>query len=248
MTVHSVRGKLKIFFGYAAGVGKTYAMLEAAHQRRAAGLDVVAGYIDSHGRPETETLLRDIEVITRRRIEYGGQGLEEMDTDAILSRDPQLVLVDDLAHINVPGSRHIRRYQDVEELLSTGIDVYTTLNIQHLESLNDVVAQITGIVIRETVPDDIFDEADTLEVVDLPPEELIVRLNEGKVLVPNLSRSTAEKFFREGNLTALREMMLRRAAAQSRRSNAGVQTHACYFSPLARLGPAAGLCQFQPAE
>jgi two-component system sensor histidine kinase KdpD len=208
------RGKLKVFLGYAAGVGKTYAMLEAAHQRRQEGIDVVVGYADTHGRVETEMLLRDLEVIPRQRLEYRGTILTEMDLDAVLARHPQLVLVDELAHTNALGSRHAKRYQDVEELLAAGIDVYTTVNIQHLESLNDVVAQITGVTVRETVPDRIMDVADSLELVDLPPEELIRRLREGKVYVPDQAARAIQKFFRPGNLTALREMALRHTAAQ----------------------------------
>jgi two-component system sensor histidine kinase KdpD len=207
-------GKLKIFLGYAAGVGKTYAMLEAAHQRQAEGIDVVVGYAETHGRVETETMLQDLEVIPRRQLEYRGIARAEMDLDAVLARKPQLVLVDELAHTNVPGSRHTKRYQDVEELLAAGIDVYTTVNIQHLESLNDVVAQITGVTVRETVPDRIMDIVDSIELVDLPPEELIRRLREGKVYVPDQAARAIQKFFRPGNLTALREMALRHTAAQ----------------------------------
>lgn len=206
------RGKLKIFFGYAAGVGKTYAMLDAAQQRKAAGVDVVVGYVETHGRPETEALLKGLEIIPRRRVEYRGVILEELDLDAVLARRPQLVLVDELAHTNVPGSRHSKRYQEVLELLSAGIDVYTTLNVQHLESLNDVVAQITGVVVRETVPDSILDEADEIELIDIAPEELQQRLKEGKVYIPDQAARAIQKFFRKGNLTALRELAMRYAA------------------------------------
>lgn len=206
------RGKLKIFFGYAAGVGKTYAMLEAAQQRKAEGVDVVVGYVETHGRKETEALLQGLEIIPRRRVPYRGVILEEMDLDAILARRPELVLVDELAHTNAPGSRHLKRYQDVEELLDVGIHVYTTLNVQHLESLNDVVAQITGVRVRETVPDRIFDQADEIELIDLPPEELLKRLKEGKVYVPEQAERAMRKFFRPGNLMALRELALRRVA------------------------------------
>jgi two-component system sensor histidine kinase KdpD len=208
------RGKLKIFLGYAAGVGKTYAMLEAAHQRQAEGIDVVVGYAETHGRVETEMMLQELEVIPRRQLEYRGTVQAEMDLDAVLARKPRLVLVDELAHTNVPGSRHTKRYQDVGELLSAGIDVYSTVNIQHLESLNDVVAQITGVTVRETVPDRIMDIVDNIELVDLPPEELIRRLREGKVYVPDQAARAIQKFFRPGNLTALREMALRHTAAQ----------------------------------
>jgi two-component system sensor histidine kinase KdpD len=206
------RGKLKIFLGYAAGVGKTYAMLEAAHQRLAEGVDVVVAYVETHGRAETELLLQGLEMVPRRQIEYRGMVLAEMDGDALLARRPQLALVDELAHTNAPGSRHRKRYLDVEELLAAGINVYTTLNIQHLESLNDVVAQITGVVVREKVPDTVLDQADDIELADLPPPELLVRLQEGKVYVPDQAAQAVQRFFRLGNLTALREMAMRRAA------------------------------------
>lgn len=205
-------GQLTIFLGYAAGVGKTYAMLETAQQRQEQGLDVVAAYIEPHKRPETEALIEGLETIPRRRIEYRGAVLEEMDLDAVLARRPQIALVDELAHTNAPTSRHPKRYQDVEELLEAGIDVYTTLNIQHIESLNDVVAQITGIVVRETLPDRLLDLADHIVLVDLPPIELIQRLKVGKVYTGEQAAHAIEKFFREGNLTALREMALRRTA------------------------------------
>ena len=206
------RGKLKIFLGYAAGVGKTYAMLAAAHQRKAAGIDVVIGYVETHGRTETEALVTGLELLPRRQVEYRGIRLPEMDVDALLARRPQLALVDELAHSNAPGSRHPKRYQDIEELLAAGIDVYSTVNIQHLESLNDVVAQITGITVRETIPDRIFDEVHEIELVDLPPVELLARLREGKVYVPQQAAHAIENFFRQGNLIALRELALRRAA------------------------------------
>jgi two-component system sensor histidine kinase KdpD len=206
------RGRLKIFLGYAAGVGKTFAMLEAAHQRKAEGMDVVVGYIETHHRAETEAKLAGLEVVPRRQVEYRGALLPEMDVDAILARHPQLALVDEFAHTNAPGSRHPKRYQDVSELLAAGIDVYTTLNIQHLESLNDVVAQITGVVMRETVPDRALDEASEIELIDLPPDELLQRLEEGKVYVPEQAARAIQQFFRKGNLTALREMTMRAAA------------------------------------
>lgn len=206
------RGKLKIFLGYVAGVGKTYAMLEAAHQRQAEGVDVVIGYIDTHGRVETEELVAGLEVIPRRQVEYRGVTLPEMDVDAVLARRPQLALVDEFAHTNAPGTRHPKRYLDVEELLATGIDIYTTLNIQHLESLNDVVAQITGVTVRETVPDRLLDAVNEIELIDLPPAELLQRLQEGKVYVPDQAARAIQKFFRPGNLAALREMTMRRAA------------------------------------
>ena len=202
-------GRLRIFLGFAAGVGKTYAMLEAAREQLAEGADVAAAYVESHGRAETEALLTDLPLIRRKKVEYRGVTLEEMDLDAVLARRPSIALVDELAHTNAPGSRHARRYQDVEELLAAGIDVYTTLNIQHVESLNDVVAQITGVKVRETVPNRILENADEIELVDLSPDELIGRLNEGKVYVPEQASEAVRKFFRPGNLTALRELSLR---------------------------------------
>lgn len=206
------RGRLKIFLGYAAGVGKTYAMLEAAHQRRHEGVDVVVGYIETHARVETEGLLAGLEILPRRQIIYRDVPLTELDIDGILQRAPQLVLVDELAHTNAPTSRHPKRYQDVEELLDAGIDVYTTLNVQHLESLNNVIEQITGVVVRETIPDSIIDIASEIELIDLPPDELLRRLQDGKVYVPDQAARAIQKFFRKGNLTALRELSMRRAA------------------------------------
>ncbi len=208
------RGQLKIFLGYAAGVGKTFAMLEAAHQRLAEGVDVVVGYVETHGRAETEELAHGLETIPRQHIPYRGTVLPEMDLDAVLVRRPQLALVDELAHTNAPGSRHAKRYLDVEELLAAGIDVYTTMNVQHLESLNDVVAQITGVTVWEKVPDSVLDSASSIEVVDLPPPELLQRLQEGKVYVPEQAAQAVQRFFRMGNLTALRELTLRRTAEQ----------------------------------
>jgi len=205
-------GKLKIFLGYVAGVGKTYAMLEAAHQRHDEGVDVVIGYAETHGRKETEALIAGLELIPRREVDYRGTHLTEMDIDAVIARRPQLVLVDELAHTNVPGSRHPKRYQDVEEILSAGIDVYSTVNIQHLESLSDVVQQITGVVVREKIPDRLVDEADEIELIDLPTDELLKRLRDGKVYISDQAMRALEKFFRKGNLTALRELSLRRAA------------------------------------
>ena len=207
-------GKLKIFLGYAAGVGKTYAMLESGRKRKADGRDVVVGYVESHGRPETDALLEGLEVIPRRQINHAGVALPELDCDAVLDRRPQIVLVDELAHTNAPGSRHEKRWQDVEELLEAGINVYTTVNIQHLESLNDVVAQITGITVREKVPDRILDLAFDIKLIDIPPEDLLQRLQEGKVYVPDQVAKAVEKFFRLGNLMALRELSLRRTAAR----------------------------------
>ena len=208
------RGKLKVFFGYAAGVGKTYAMLEAARQRQAEGVDVVVAYVETHGRLETEALLAGLEILPRAQLEYRGRQFPELDIDALLARRPELVLVDELAHSNVPGSRHTRRYQDVDELLSAGIDVYTTLNVQHLESLNDAVAQITGVTVRETIPDQAIDEGAELELIDLPPDELRQRLQDGKVYVPEQAAHAVRQFFRKGNLTALRELAMRHAATR----------------------------------
>ncbi len=205
-------GKLRIFVGAAPGVGKTYEMLQQAHARRKDGYDVVVGIVETHGRRETEALLEGLEVVPRRHVEYKGQSLSEMDLDAIIARRPQIVLVDELAHTNVEGSRHPKRYLDVEELMSSGIDVYTTVNIQHIESLNDVVAQITHVRVRETVPDAVFDRADAVELVDLTPDDLIQRLKEGKVYVPKQAERALEHFFSPANLTALRELALRRTA------------------------------------
>jgi two-component system sensor histidine kinase KdpD len=206
------RGKLKIFLGYIAGVGKTYEMLEAAHLRKNEGIDVRIGYIETHGRVETEALVEGIPLIPRKIIEYRNVTIPEMDLDAVLAARPQLVLVDELAHTNAPGSRHVKRFQDVEEILDEGIDVYTTLNVQHVESLNDVIAQITGVIVRETIPDRVIDEATEIELVDLAPPELLQRLREGKVYVPDMAARAIEQFFNEGNLFALREIALRRAA------------------------------------
>ncbi len=206
------RGRLKIFLGAAAGVGKTYEMLLAAQARRREGVDVVVGIVETHSRRETEALLIGLEVIPRHRIEYKGHWLTELDLDAVLVRQPKLVLVDELAHTNAPGSRHPKRYLDVVELLEAGIDVYTTLNIQHIESLNDIVAQITRIRVQETLPDSIVDRADEIEIVDITPEELIERLRAGKVYVPATARRAIQHYFSPGNLTALRELALRRTA------------------------------------
>src|ERR1700741_3275937 len=204
--------KLRIFVGAAPGVGKTYEMLLQAQARRKDGYDVVIGIVETHGRKETEALLSGLEVIPRRHVDYKGQRLSEMDLDAIIARHPQIVLVDELAHTNAEGTRHPKRYLDVEELMSHGIDVYTTVNIQHIESLNDVVAQITHVRVRETVPDAVFDRAEAVELVDLTPTDLIQRLKEGKVYVPKQAERALEHFFSPANLTALRELALRRTA------------------------------------
>jgi two-component system, OmpR family, sensor histidine kinase KdpD len=206
------KGKLKIFFGMCAGVGKTYDMLKDAQQAKAKRTDVVIGYVETHKRAETEALLAGLPIIPRRQIEYRGTTLEEMDLDAILARKPKLALIDELAHTNAPGSRHTKRYQDVLELLDNGIDVFTTLNVQHLESRADTVAQITGSTIWETVPDSVFESADEIEIIDIAPDELLKRLAEGKVYTPERSKQAIENFFRQGNLTALREMSLRLTA------------------------------------
>ncbi len=206
------RGSLKIFLGYAAGVGKTYAMLEAAQVRKSEGVDVAVAYVETHRRADTDALLSGLEILPRKKVEYRGVDLTEMDVDAVLGRHPQIVLVDELAHTNAPGSVHPKRYQDVEDLLDAGINVYTTLNIQHIESLNDVVAQITGVKVRETLPDTVLEEAGEIELVDLPPDELLQRLQEGKVYFPDQAARAVQLFFRKGNLTALREMSLRHAA------------------------------------
>src|SRR5437879_5145653 len=205
-------GKLKIFVGAAPGVGKTYEMLQSAHARMKAGADVVVGVVETHGRAETEVLLAGLEVLPRKRLTYKEQTLEEMDLDALIARRPQIALVDELAHTNAPGGRDAKRYLDVEEWLSHGIDVYTAVNIQHIESLNDVVAQITHVRVRETVPDSVFDRADAIELIDLTPDDLIQRLKEGKVYVPRPAVRALEHYFSPGNLTALRELALRRTA------------------------------------
>lgn len=205
-------GKLKIFLGMAPGVGKTYTMLESAQKLLSDGVDVVAGCIVTHGRKETEQLLHGIELIPYKQITYKNTTLDEFDLDAALARKPQVILVDELAHTNVQGSRHEKRWQDVEELLNAGIDVYTTLNVQHVESANDIVAQITHVQVKETVPDLVLERANEIELVDLTPDELIQRLKEGKVYVPEHSERALENFFRKGNLIALRELALRATA------------------------------------
>ncbi|MCJ2018745.1 sensor histidine kinase KdpD [Methylobacterium sp. E-065] len=205
-------GRLKVFLGAAPGVGKTYEMLTIGRARLKSGTDVVIGVVETHGRAETEALVDGLETIPRRPVPYHGAVLKEMDLDALLARRPALALVDELAHTNAPGSRHPKRYQDVEELLDAGIDVLTTLNIQHVESLNDVVASITRIRVRETVPDGVLDRADDIEVVDLNPDDLIQRLKDGKVYVPTNAERALKHYFSRGNLTALRELALRRTA------------------------------------
>lgn len=206
------RGRLKVFLGAAPGVGKTYAMLEAARAKRGAGVDVAIGWLETHGRVETAALAEGLERVPARDVEYRGVHLKEFDLDAALTRRPSILLLDELPHSNAPGSRHPKRWQDARELLDSGIDVYTTLNVQHLESLSDVVGQITGITVRETVPDSVLEEATEIEFVDLPPEDLLRRLEDGKVYVPEQASRAAQQFFRKGNLIALRELALRHTA------------------------------------
>lgn len=208
----ATRARLKIFFGASPGVGKTYTMLEEARRLRANGDDVVIGIVETHGRPETEKLVGDLPTLPRREIEHRSVRLTELDLDAALARRPAVILVDELAHTNAPGSKHVKRWQDVLELLDAGIDVYTTLNVQHLESLGDVVQQITGVKVRETVPDAVIERADEMELVDISPEELLERLAAGKVYVPEQAQRAAQNFFQKGNLLALRELALRRTA------------------------------------
>jgi two-component system sensor histidine kinase KdpD len=205
------RGRLKVFLGAAPGVGKTYEMLTEGEAKRVAGVDVVIGVVETHGRAETEALIKDLEIVPRKQVEYQGRILSEMDVDAVLARHPKLALVDELAHTNAPGSRHPKRWQDVEELLAAGIDVYSTINVQHIESLNDVVASFTKVRVRETVPDSILEQAE-IEVVDIPPDELIERLRQGKVYVPDEATRALGHFFSKSSLSALRELALRRAA------------------------------------
>lgn len=208
------RGRLKIFLSYTPGAGKTFRMLQEAHVLRQRGVDVVVALVETHGRAETEALLQGLEVLPRRQVNYRGLLLQELDLDAVLARKPQVAIVDELAHTNAPGSRHVKRYQDVQELLANGISVYTALNIQHVETVADLVQQITGIRVQETVPDAILEEADEIELVDIPPEELLQRLAEGKVYVPERAREAMRRFFRRGNLLALREIALRYTARQ----------------------------------
>lgn len=220
------RGKLTIFLGAAAGVGKTYAMLEAAQEMHTKGIETVIGLVETHGRKETETLVLGLPIIPLCVLEYKEKQFSEMDLDAILVRHPEIALVDELAHTNIPGSRHPKRYQDVEELLTAGINVYTTLNIQHIESLNDIVARITGVTMRETVPDRIVNDA-KIQLIDIPDEELIQRLKEGKVYIPGQAEKAINKFFRPGNLNALRELALRYTAQRvDRQMENYMQAHA----------------------
>lgn len=235
------RGRLKIFLGYAAGVGKTYAMLEGARQRKAEGVDVIVALALTHGRKETEKLLEGLEIIPTMPISYKGVKLDELNIDEVLRRSPQLAIVDELAHTNVPGSRHTKRYMDVEELLEAGIDVYTTLNIQHLESYQDPIEEATGVSIRERVPDRILDDADEIELVDIAPEELLERLRQGKVYVPEQAARAIHKFFKMENLQLLREISLRKTAAivDTDRSKVHGETAPRQVAPklLASIGP-----------
>ena len=210
--VRAARARLKIYFGASPGVGKTYTMLEAARRAVAEGIDVVVGIVETHGRSETAALVEGLSLLPRRVIDHRGVKLEELDVDAALARRPALILVDELAHSNAPGSRHVKRWQDVIDLLESGIDVWSTLNVQHVESLGDVIQQITGVKVRETVPDAVLERADELELVDLPPDELLERMNEGKVYVPDQIARATQNFFQRGNLLALRELALRRTA------------------------------------
>src|SRR5208282_2661456 len=205
-------GRLKVFVGAAPGVGKTYAMLLGARRLKEEGVDVVIGLVETHGRAETSALVEGLEVLPRRMVEYHGRTIAEFDLDAALARKPALIVVDELAHTNAPESRHPKRWQDVQELLAAGIDVWTALNIQHLESLADVVSRISGVVVRETVPDRVLQEASDVVLVDITPDELIQRLNEGKVYVPETARRATQNFFTPGNLTALRESAQRQFA------------------------------------
>src|SRR6195256_4092046 len=210
------RGKLTVFFGATAGVGKTFTMLEDARSSKAKGVDVVVGYVEPHGRAETEALLHGLEQINYLEVRYRGRTLRDFDLDAALARKPEVLLVDELAHSNPvegePRPRHAKRWQDIEELLDAGIDVYTTVNVQHIESLNDIVGQITGVRVWETIPDKVFDQADEVELIDLPPDELLQRLREGKVYVSEQAKRALDHFFSKGNLIALRELALRRTA------------------------------------
>lgn len=206
---HQLHGKLKIFLGASPGVGKTYAMVEEAQSKFAQGIDVIIGIIETHGRKDIESLLNHLEVLPRQNIEYRGQKLTEFDLDAALKRNPSIILMDEMAHTNAPGLRHDKRWQDIKELLDRGIDVYTTLNVQHIESLNDAVSQILHTQVKETVPDFMLESADTIELIDIPPEDLLKRLQEGKVYIPEQAALATEHFFRKGNLSALRELALR---------------------------------------
>jgi two-component system, OmpR family, sensor histidine kinase KdpD len=209
------RGRLRVYLGAVAGAGKTYAMLNEGHRRESRGTDVVVGYVETHGRSQTQAQIGDLEIVPRKQVTHRGVTLEEMDTEAVIARHPKVALIDELAHTNVPGSKHAKRYQDVEEILDAGIDVITTLNIQHLESLNDLVASITGVRVRETLPDWILDQADEVELIDISPYALRQRMKHGNIYPPERIDAALNNFFREGNLTALRELALRRTAEKT---------------------------------
>lgn len=213
-SVKSERGKLRLYLGAAPGVGKTFAMLDAAHQLKADGADVVVGLVETHGRPRTAEQIGDLEIVPPRDVPYKGVTVREMDVPAVIARHPRVVLVDELAHTNVPGSTHEKRYQDVFELLDHGIDVYSTMNIQHVESLNDIVAQMTGVRVRETVPDWVLDEAEQIELIDMTPEALIRRMVHGNIYPPAQAERALENFFTIGNLAALRDLALRATARE----------------------------------
>lgn len=225
----SKRGKHKIFIGMAPGVGKTYRMLEEAHQLKAEGVDVVIGILETHGRRDTAERAKGLETVLRLHVSYEGTVLEEMDTDGILGRSPQLVLIDELAHTNVPGSRHPKRYQDVEQILDAGIDVYSTVNIQHLESLNDLIARITGVVVRERIPDRLLDEADAVVLIDVTPETLEARLRDGKIYGQEKIQQSLANFFQRRNLIALRELALREVAdtVEEEANNGELNSQSC---------------------
>jgi two-component system sensor histidine kinase KdpD len=209
------RGRLRVYLASVAGAGKTYAMLNEGHRRKSQGTDVVIGYVETHGRLQTQAQIGDLEIVPRKKVTYRGVTLEEMDIEAIVARRPQIALIDELAHTNVPGSKYPKRYQDVQEILAAGIDVITTLNVQHLESLNDVVASITGVHVRETLPDLILDQAEEVELIDISPHALRQRMRLGYIYPPNRIEAALSNFFREGNLTALRELALRRTAEKT---------------------------------
>src|SRR4051794_35470182 len=238
------RGKLKVFFGMAAGVGKTYAMLEEARKRAAEGLDVLVGYAEPHIRTETEALLLGLDLLPYRIVEYRGARLKEFDLDAALAKRPALILVDELAHTNAPGLRHAKRWQDVADLLDAGVNVYTTLNVQHLESVNDIIERVTGVRVQETLPDAILERADEVELVDIAPEELLERFREGRVYRPDQAERAAKHFFTKGNLIALRELALRTTAQRVdaqmldfRRDNAVKTTWPTAERVLVSVGP-----------
>ncbi len=234
------KGKLRLFFGMSAGVGKTFAMLKAAQELRAAEIDIVVGIVETHGRSETQILLDDLTAIPRRVIEYKGTRLEELDLDAIIKRKPAFILIDELAHSNAPGSRHPKRYQDVLELLDQGINVYSTLNVQHLESMNDVVRRITGVTVRETVPDSVMKRADEITLIDISPGELLKRLRDGKVYLGDRKQAAADNFFKEESLTALRELSLRATAERVEHELQDLRQSLTHLRPLEYCRATAG--------